>query len=548
MTAKIKVSDYLIKRLAELGINDIFGLPGDYNFNILDSVVKNADTNWVNCTNELNAAYAADGYARIKGFGAVITTYGVGELSAINGIAGAYSENVPVIKITGVPKTSQIKANALIHHNFSEPDYYVFEKIYRNVTTTTAYLTEDNAKSEIDRVLEEFVRLKKPVYIALPVDVCNHLIEDKVPEINIKSNRNNLEAAADRIVNLINSSKNPLIITDYLMKRYRLQKELNEFIDKFNIKITSMIMGKGLINEDKKNYIGVNHGKIGDEEFRIIYEGSDLILCFGTLFSDLNTLGFIVKPDSRFRVEIQSNYTIIDGVRFEDVYIDDLMKELLNSSKLVSKASDMQAAKGYREIETSNNQLAVDEIFPLIQNFLKENDTLVIETGIVSFSSSKMKLKKDSNYISQPMWGSIGWATPAAFGAAMADRSKRTILLTGDGSHQLTVQELSNMFKYGLKPVILVLNNKGYTIERVLSNDPYDIFNDITAWDYKKALEFFNLKGGKFYYHSAKTSSELKRALDSAKDEQKDGLIYIEMFTDKLDIPEILKRASKCIK
>ena len=84
---KIKVSDYLIKRLAGLGITDIFGLPGDYNFNILDSVVNNPNTNWINCTNELNAAYAADGYARIKGYGAVITTFGVGELSAINGIA-----------------------------------------------------------------------------------------------------------------------------------------------------------------------------------------------------------------------------------------------------------------------------------------------------------------------------------------------------------------------------------------------------------------------------------------------------------------------------
>ena len=243
---KIKVSDYLIKRLAGLGITDIFGLPGDYNFNILDSVVNNPNTNWINCTNELNAAYAADGYARIKGYGAVITTFGVGELSAINGIAGAYSENVPVIKIAGVPKTACIKSNVPVHHNFSEPDYYAFERIYQNVTSTTAYLTEDNAKSEIDRVIETFVKFKKPVYIALPVDICNHLIDDKIPEIYIKSNPDNLKAAAQKIVSLINAAKNPLIITDYLMKRFRLQKELNSFVDKYNLRITSMIMGKGL--------------------------------------------------------------------------------------------------------------------------------------------------------------------------------------------------------------------------------------------------------------------------------------------------------------
>ena len=101
---KIKVADYLAKRIMELGIDTVFGLPGDYNFNILDAIIKNPGLTWINSTNELNASYAADGYARIKGFGAVVTTFGVGELSAINGIAGAYSENVPVLKITGVSK------------------------------------------------------------------------------------------------------------------------------------------------------------------------------------------------------------------------------------------------------------------------------------------------------------------------------------------------------------------------------------------------------------------------------------------------------------
>ena len=97
---KIKTADYLVKRLAELGIKDIFGLPGDYNFNMLDAIINNPDVNWINCTNELNAGYAADGYARINGYGSVVTTYGVGELSATNAIAGSYAENIPVIKIT----------------------------------------------------------------------------------------------------------------------------------------------------------------------------------------------------------------------------------------------------------------------------------------------------------------------------------------------------------------------------------------------------------------------------------------------------------------
>lgn len=547
MTEKIKVSDYIVKRLQNLGITDVFGLPGDYNFNILDAVIKNEGTNWINCTNELNAAYAADGYARIKGYGAVVTTFGVGELSAINGIAGAYSENVPVIKITGVPKTSLIKEKALIHHNFSEPDYYAFEKIYANVTTASAFLTFENAKSEIDRVFDMFIKLKKPVYIALPVDVCDYLIDDTIPETIIKSNSDSLKAASDRIIELLNTSKNPLIITDYLMKRFRLQRELNAFVQKFNIKVTSMIMGKGLIEEDLSQFIGVNYAQLGNEDFRQIYENADLMLCFGTLFSDLNTLGFIVKPDNRFKIELQANYAVVEGRIYKDVWLNDLMDVLLNSDAIIKKPAPENVFKGYKDIETSIAPIKTDDIFPLVQNFLKENDTVVVETGIISASCANMKLKTSSNYICQTMWGSIGWATPAAFGAYMADRSKRLILLTGEGSHQLTIQELANFFKYGVKPVIFVLNNNGYTIERILSNDPDDEFNNITKWNYSKVLELFG-DGLPSKYFKVTTSNELKEALSDIDTKDFDKMCYVEIFTDKMDIPKTLAMVKECIK
>ncbi len=545
---QIKVSDYIARRLLNLGIDHVFGLPGDFNFNILDSVIQAPGLTWVNCTNELNAAYAADGYARINGYGAVVTTFGVGELSAINGIAGAYAENLPVIKIAGVPKTQAIKSGALLHHNFSNPDYFAFEKVYSNVTAATAYLDNENTiKSEIDRVFDIFIKEKKPVYIALPVDVCNFIVDDTIPETIIKSDPVNLKNAADKITELINNSKNPLIITDYLMKRFRLQNEVRSIVEKFNIKITSMIMGKGLIEEDDRHFIGMNFGEVAEDDYKEVYQDFDLIIGFGTLFSDLNTLGFAVKPDERFKVEIQTDYVIADGERFENVYIIDIINTLLNSNSLQSKnppASNIPYI-GYKPSVPSDKPIVLDEVFPLLQDFLEENDTVIIETGIISFASSKMKLKKGSNYLSQTLWGSIGWATPAAFGASVADKSKRTVLFTGEGSHQLTVQELSNMFKYDIKPVILVLNNSGYTIERYLSNDPNDVFNDITNWNYKKALELF----GKHYkYHSVKTSNDLNRALNAAKEEQKDNLVYIEIFADKMDIPEIMKKSVAGVK
>ena len=156
---KITVADYLIQELYKLGIKDFYGLPGDYNFEILEAVIKHPQTNWIGCTNELNAGYAADGYARIKGYGALITTYGVGELSAVNAIAGSYAESVPVIKITGIPATKFIKNNTMLHHNFQNPDYKACERIFSNVTSAAASLNAENAKQEIDRILSIFIDL-----------------------------------------------------------------------------------------------------------------------------------------------------------------------------------------------------------------------------------------------------------------------------------------------------------------------------------------------------------------------------------------------------
>ena len=156
----MNTAEYLVKKLEELGVNDFFGLPGDYNFNILYAIKSNPNTNWIGCTNELNAGYAADGYARQRGYGALVTTYGVGELSAINAIAGSYAENVPVIHIVGVPTTKNIENKTLLHHNFRKINTQAYVKAAAEVVETTAFLNRDNAKIEIDRLLKIFVKEK----------------------------------------------------------------------------------------------------------------------------------------------------------------------------------------------------------------------------------------------------------------------------------------------------------------------------------------------------------------------------------------------------
>lgn len=535
---KVTVADYLVKKLKFLGIKNVFGLPGDYNFNILDAIIKDDEINWVNSTNELNASYSSDGYARINGYGAVVTTYGVGELSAINGIAGSMAENVPVIHIAGVPKTSFIEKNIIVHHNFSNPNYYLFENAYKNVVETTAYLNFENAKKEIDRVFNVFVNEKKPVYIAIPVDVCEFLIDDDgFDKIEYKkSDEKALNETVSEIISLIEKVKNPIIFFDYLCKRYKLQNEIKEFINKTNMKFGTFLMGKGIIDETNPNFTGVNGGNLSSFVQNEIKK-SDLIITAGYLNADLNTGGFSAF-EKEIDIEIRKNETIIKGKVYKNVLLQDVILKL---NEKITKTFEKNDFKQIKKKINEKGKIKVDDILPLIETVLDEDDIFTMETGLFSLSGSFLNLKKNVEYLSQTLWGSIGWATPALFGAMMADNKKCHIMFTGEGAHQLTIQEMANFFEYDLKPVIFVLNNNGYTVERVLSKDPNDKFNNITNWNYPKLIEGFS-NNKDYFIKTVSTLESFIKTIDEIKKLKGKKLCYVEIMTDKKDYGSLCGR------
>lgn len=535
---KVTVADYLVKKLKFLGIKNVFGLPGDYNFNILDAIIKDDEINWVNSTNELNASYSSDGYARINGYGAVVTTYGVGELSAINGIAGSMAENVPVIHIAGVPKTSFIEKNIIVHHNFSNPNYYLFENAYKNVVETTAYLNFENAKKEIDRVFNVFVNEKKPVYIAIPVDVCEFLIDDYgFDKIEYKkSDEKALNETVSEIISLIEKAKNPIIFFDYLCKRYNLKNEIKEFINKTNMKFGTFLMGKGIIDETNPNFTGVNGGNLSSFVQNEIKK-SDLIITAGYLNADLNTGGFSAF-EKEIDIEIRKDETIIKGKVYKNVLLQDVILKL---NEKITKTFEKNDFKQIKKKINEKGKIKVDDILPLIETVLDEDDIFTMETGLFSLSGSFLNLKKNVEYLSQTLWGSIGWATPALFGAMMADNKKCHIMFTGEGAHQLTIQEMANFFEYDLKPVIFVLNNNGYTVERVLSKDPNDKFNNITNWNYPKLIEGFS-NNKDYFIKTVSTLESFIETIDEIKKLKGKKLCYVEIMTDKKDYGSLCGR------
>ena len=531
----MNTAEYLIKKLEELGINDFFGLPGDYNFNILYAIEDNPKTNWIGCTNELNAGYAADGYARERGYGALVTTYGVGELSAINAIAGSFAENVPVIHIVGVPSTKCISEKTRIHHNFQDVKPYTYAETYKNVCETTAFLNRDNAKLEIDRVLKIFVKEKKPVYIAIPIDIAKLEISTREIDYSWSSDSKTLEKVTNLIIQKINKSKKPVILGDTLVKRFDSRIEFKEFVEKSGIPTTNFLMGTNLVNPDLKNNLGTYFAKLRNPVAQKHIEETDCLIAVGAIYSDLNSFGFNLPYKINSHIAIYGTHVYIENVRYDNIK----MSELLNALSEKIEQRDFIIEKTpyfYEKTNTPTGKLTSKYIYPRLQEFLKENDILIAETGIIPQGVSQIKFPNNSELVSQTLWGSIGWATPTALGTSLASLNRRVILFTGEGSHQLTAMEIGNMLRCGIKPVVIVLNNKGYTIERVLSDNPQDKFNDIMHMNYSKFARVFE---GDIWSTRVETEDDFDKALKVTQIMNK--LCYIEICTEPDDMPELTK-------
>ena len=529
----MNTAEYLIKCLEELGVNDFFGLPGDYNFNLLYAVENNPNSRWIGCTNELNAGYAADGYARLRGYGAIITTYGVGELSAINAIAGSMAENVPVVSIVGVPATKCINNKTCVHHNFQDVNYYACYEAHKPVTAAAAYLTRDNAKIEIDRVLKVLVKEKKPVYIAIPLDIAKMEISDKKVSYDWTSDEETLKLVSSKIAAKINNSKKPVILGDVLVKRFDSRIEYKEFVSKSGIPVTNFLMGTNLIDMDYEKYLGGYYAKFENPAAQKAVEETDCLIAVGAVYTDLNAFGFNLPYKINDHIAIYGTYTYVEGERYNNVKMSDVLEAV---TKLIDK-KDIYIEKpeiGYEHQSGGAEALSSKYIYPRLQEFLKENDILIAETGIVPHGVAPMKFPHNVELQTQTLWGSIGWGTPAALGVCLAKPKSRVILITGEGSHQLTAMEIGNMLRRGVKPVIIVLNNNGYTIERVLSDKPEDKFNDIMQMNYSKFARVFE---GDVWATKVTTAEDFDKALKVTQIMNK--MCYIEICTDAMDMPKL---------
>jgi indolepyruvate decarboxylase len=523
------VIEYVLRRLSDIGVKDIFGVPGDFAFPVQDAIVNHPGIEWIGCCNELNAGYAADGYARLRGVGALSTTYGVGELSAINAVGGSCAENLPIFHLTGMPTMRAQTARSLVHHTLGNGEFDLFKKMADTVVCASAIMTPQNVAYEAERLIATALYHRRPVYMAFPADLANEPVVSRAQPLELPfSDRPALDAAVEAIGEALDAAGSACILPGLLAARAGLREIVQSFVDASGLPFTTMFADKSILDEHQPAYIGMYDGKLMDEDVRAFVESCDQVVSIGTMMTDFNSGAFTANLDPARTIDIGHHRTRVGSRIFPNVEMGDVLTELTRRVKKHATRTSIRPASLDTMPGKDDDPITAEALYPRWADFFKPNDTIIAETGTCSMGLAFALLPQGATFHNQTLWGAIGWATPAAFGAAVADPDRRLVLVTGEGSHQLTVQEIAQFGRRGLKPIIFVLNNNGYLIERLLCKDPDIAYNDVASWNYPEIPHALGCQD--WYTTRVTTCGELDKAMEVAG--AGDVATYIEIVTD----------------
>ncbi|EAM3886398.1 alpha-keto acid decarboxylase family protein [Salmonella enterica subsp. enterica serovar Hvittingfoss] len=538
------VADYLLDRLAGCGIGHLFGVPGDYNLQFLDHVIDHPTLRWVGCANELNAAYAADGYARMSGAGALLTTFGVGELSAINGIAGSYAEYVPVLHIVGAPCSAAQQRGELMHHTLGDGDFRHFYRMSQAISAASAILDEQNACFEIDRVLGEMLAARRPGYIMLPADVAKKtaIPPTQALALPVHEAQSGVETAFRyHARQCLMNSRRIALLADFLAGRFGLRPLLQRWMAETPIAHATLLMGKGLFDEQHPNFVGTYSAGASSKEVRQAIEDADRVICVGTRFVDTLTAGFTQQLPAERTLEIQPYAS-----RIGETWFNLPMAQAVSTLRelcLECAFAPPPARSAGQPVRIDKGELTQESFWQTLQQYLKPGDIVLVDQGTAAFGAAALSLPDGAEVVVQPLWGSIGYSLPAAFGAQTACPDRRVILIIGDGAAQLTIQEMGSMLRDGQAPVILLLNNDGYTVERAI-HGAAQRYNDIASWNWTQIPPALNAAQQAECWRVTQ-AIQLAEVLERLARPQR--LSFIEVMLPKADLPELLRTVTRAL-
>ncbi len=538
---QLSIGEYLIRRLADYQIRHVFGVPGDYVLGFY-SMLERSALDLVNCTREDCAGYAADAYARLNGMGALCVTYGVGGLSVVNSVAGAWAEKSPVVVISGAPGLGERGDRPLLHHCVREwtTQYEVFQKV---CAACTEIREADTAFREIDRVLDICFRQKRPVYIELPRDMVD-VVPDSIRPYLAPPRASDPAALAEAVkeaVERIEQAKAPVIIAGVELHRFGLQADTIALAEASGIAVASTLLGKSVVSEIHPLYVGLYEGAMGRPEVTEFVESSDCRILLGTILTDIDLGIFTANLDPRRTIHATADDLRISHHHFQGVLLEDFIRELARAAprgaKRVLPPSPAEVAGPWQLHPEA--PITIARLVRRLSDALDERTIVIADVGDSLFASSELVIKGQTEYMSPAYYTSMGFGVPAALGARAARPDLAVVVIVGDGAFQMTGMELSTLVGRRLPAVVILLDNAGYGTERVILDGS---FNDINPWRYERLPEV--LGGGTG--HEVRTEGDFERALVAARSEPP-GLHLIRVHLSRDDFSPTVRRLGESL-
>ena len=531
------VVQVLVEALRARRVDHVFGIPGDYALGLFHALEESPLT-LVNTCDEQAAGFAADAYARIRGLGCVCVTYGVGGLKLVNSTAQAYAERSPVVIISGAPGVGEMAGDALLHHRVR--DFGTQMRVFREVTAAQALLDDPNtAPREIARVLDVAGRTRRPVYLELPRDCAGLPTSEPLPPPGAippaAIDAATLTEAVEEAVAMLNAAARPIVLAGVEIHRFGLQDELIRFIGKSGIRFATTIMGKSVVNEELPGFVGVYAGSLSNELARSEVEASDLVLNLGAMMTDLDTGIFTANLDPARMIAASSDALAIRRHHYPGIDLATFLAALCRAELRSRDPLPPSCHAAPTRFSTlPDAPISVARVFECLDTCLTEDIAVIADPGDALFGAIDLTIHSRSEFIACAYYASLGFAVPAALGVAFAEPQWRPLVLVGDGAFQMTGMEVSTAVRYGLAPIIVVLDNAGYGTERPMLDGR---FNDVQPWAFAEVPRIVGSGRG----YEVATESAFEEALSSAIDDRERlAIIHVRLASD--DISPALQR------
>jgi indolepyruvate decarboxylase len=541
---------YVLSRLKELGVKHTFGVPGDFVYDVCDAVQDDPDIKGIWCANELNAGYAADGYARTNGVGVSVLTMGA-ELSAFQSLATANAELSKVVQITSMPSDAEVASGARLHHmiaGMAPGRQDLWAEMVKPLTAGGdggAIMTPENCVYETERLIAAMLYHSKPISMVFPrlnahMPVVWPQGKLEIPLANPQSDPEALDSAVREILYRLGKANKAIWLPGYVTRRFDCVAESQALIEASGLPFCTGFQDKAVISEQHPQFVGVYLGGwkgMADPKVTQFVESCDCWVGIGpenhTFNNGFHTMQYTLEDT----VNIMPHETRVGSVMYKKVEMKDILIELTSKIKKRTdvKGPEYNGTIAKKFTGNAGDEVTYDTLYQRFQAFLKPNDILVGATSLTSLcGTTPMEMPDGVDMEAQGSFGMLGWDTAAALGNGAAAPDRRCVILSGEGGHQMTANELGTYARYGIKPVFVVVNNGGYMAERVTNRYPDEGYNDLAQWDYSELPRVMGCKD--WFTAKATTVGELDAAMAEASNATTG--VYIEVVIDKDLVPD----------